>query len=301
MAEQRVSACLTFDFDAMSSWIGSARSQNPSEISRGEFGLVGVERVLSLLARNDIRGTFFVPGHTVCAYPDLIRRIATDGHELGHHGWVHENPADFDRDGERRILELGFTAFDRVLGVRPTGYRSPAWALSSSSVELLLEAGFTYESSCMGDDFHPYYLRSGDQWSLDAPYVFGETTELVELPVTWALDDFPHFELVPGVFNGLSAPSKVLEIWQREFDYLADNCPGGVFNLTMHPQCIGRGHRISMLAQLVEHMRAREALFEPLGLYAERWHAENPVEEWKTRNPLRTGVNAIERLDVSPS
>lgn len=298
MPEQTVSACLTFDFDAMSSWIGSARSQNPSEVSRGEFGVVGVDRLLRLLARAGIHGTFFIPGHTVCAYPDIVRRIADGGHEVGHHGWVHENPADFDRDGERRILNLGFAALDRVLGRRPIGYRSPAWALSPSSAELLLEAGFLYESSCMGSDFFPYYLRRGDSWSTDGPYVFGETTELVEMPVTWGLDDFPHFELVPGVFNGLSAPSKVLEIWQSEFDYLAEQCPGGVFNLTMHPQCIGRGHRMSMLEQFIEHVRSRNARFEQLGAYAERWKTENPLEGWKAQNPERTGVNAIEQLDA---
>lgn len=296
MPDGTVSACLTFDFDATSSWIGSARSQNPSEVSRGEFGVVGVERLLMLLARENIRGTFFIPGHTVCAYPDVVRRIADAGHEVGHHGWVHENPADFDRDGERHILEMGFAAFDRVLGGRPAGYRSPAWALSPSSVELLLEAGFLYESSCMGNDFFPYYLRKGDRWSTDGPYLFGETTELVEMPVTWGLDDFPHFELVPGVFNGLSAPSKVIEIWEGEFDYLAERCPGGVFNLTMHPQCIGRGHRMFMLERFIEHVRSRDARFEPLGAYAERWKAENPLEDWKTHNPERTGINAIEDL-----
>ena len=196
------SACLTFDFDAMSSWITSVGSNNPSMISRGEYAIVGVERVLDLLRRHGVRATFFVPGHTILAYPTLVERIAAEGHELGHHGWAHENPSDLDGAGEERVLELAFAAFERVLGRRPIGYRSPAWDLSPRSVHLLLAAGFTYDSSCMAGDFVPYYLRSGDRWSTQEPYDFGETTRLVELPVSWALDDLPQFEPVPGCSTG---------------------------------------------------------------------------------------------------
>lgn len=112
---RRLSCCLTFDFDAMSAWIGSFRSENPSMISRGEFGAaVGLPRVLDLLKDRAIRATFCVPGHTARAYPDLVARIDDEGHEIVHHGWVHENPADFDRDGEERNLELAFAAAWRL-------------------------------------------------------------------------------------------------------------------------------------------------------------------------------------------
>src|SRR5262249_17233771 len=155
--------------------------------SRGEFGIVGLERILTLLAHHEISATFFVPGHTAYAFPDAVRRIAAEGHELGHHGWVHENPADFDRDGERRIIELGLTVLERVAHVRPRRYRSPLWSLTPNTVELLLEAGFLYDSSCQGHDYYPNYLRLRGRWSIDEPYVFGPTTELVEIPVTWGL------------------------------------------------------------------------------------------------------------------
>jgi peptidoglycan/xylan/chitin deacetylase (PgdA/CDA1 family) len=292
-----VSACLTFDFDAMSNWIGMARTKNPSELSRGEFAIVGVDRILKLLARHQIRSTFFIPGHTVYAFPDLVQRIAAEGHEIGHHGWVHENPADFDRDGERRNLEIGFEALDRVLGLRPCGYRSPVWNFSPNTVELLVEAEFVYETSCQAPDYYPYYLRRNDEWPIDAPYVFGPTTELIEMPVNWGVDDFPHFELVRGVYSNLSAPSKVLEIWQAEFNYMVENCPDGALNLTMHPQAIGRGHRMAMVERLIEHLSAGRARFEPLIDYVRRWKQANPVEQWMAENPLRTGINAIQSLE----
>jgi peptidoglycan/xylan/chitin deacetylase (PgdA/CDA1 family) len=289
-------ACLTFDFDAMSAWVTSVGSNNPSMISRGEYAVVALPRVLDVLARHDVRATFFVPGHTVLAFPALVQRIAAEGHELGHHGWAHENPAQLDRAGEERVLELGLAALDRVVGLRPTGYRSPAWDLSPNSIELLLAAGFTYESSCMAGDFNPYYLRAGDRWSTEDPYVFGATTELVELPVSWTLDDVPQFELAPGIFPGFGDPEKVFGVWQAEFDYLAEHEPDGVFTLTMHPECIGRGHRVARLEQLVEHLAASGATFAALGDVAERWSRANPLEAWKAANPLRTGRDAIQSL-----
>jgi peptidoglycan/xylan/chitin deacetylase (PgdA/CDA1 family) len=295
MTERRLSCCITFDFDGYSSWIGTMKSRNPSMVSRGQFGAIAIPRILDLLDAHGVRSTFAVPGHTAYAFPRLVAMIRDRGHELAHHGWVHENPAAFDEAGERNLLERGLEALERVAGVRPTGYRSPAWDLSERSVELLLEYGFTYDSSCMGDDTNAYYLRSGDAWTVDTPFHFGKTTELVELPVTWSLDDFPPFEFVLGVNEGLKAASAVEEKWRGDFDWAYAHSPGGIFNLTLHPQTIGRGHRMALLDRLLGHMRERDGVvFETLGAYAERWRKENPLEAWKAANPDLTGVHALE-------
>ena len=282
----RLSACLGFDFDAISLWIGSFGSTSPSMLSRGEFGAIAVPRILDLLDRYDAKATWCIPGHSVYAYPDLVKRIADAGHELAHHGWVHENPQKFDLDGERRNLERGFEAFDKVVGVRPQGYRSPAWDFSENTITLLQEAGFNWDSSCMGNDANAYYLRKGDQASPTEPYVFGEPVDLVEVPVTWGLDDFPPFEYIWGSNTGLSSPSAMEEIWRGDFDYAYANSPGGVYPLTMHPQVIGRGHRLLMLERLLDHMAGHDGVvFETISTYVERWRAANPFEEWKAGNP----------------
>ena len=295
MAAPRFCCCITFDFDGFSSWIGTMKSRNPSMISRGQFGAVAIPRILDLLDAHGVRATFAVPGHTAYAFPRLVATIRDRGHELAHHGWVHENPADFDEAGERRVLERGLEALQRVAGVRPTGYRSPAWDFSARTVDLLLEYGFTYDSSCMGDDSNAYYLRSGDAWSVDTAYHFGATTRLVELPVSWSLDDFPPFEFVLGVNEGLKAASTVEENWRGDFDWAYAHCPGGIFNLTLHPQTIGRGHRMALLDRLLGHMREHDGMvFESLGSYAERWRAANPLEAWKAANPDLTGAFALE-------
>lgn len=276
-----LNCALTFDFDAMSVWLGSFKSRNPSTISRGEFGAVAVPRILDLLRRHEIPATFCIPGHTALAYPDLVRRIAGEGHEIAHHGWVHENPADFDEAGERANLERGFEALHKAAGVRPAGYRSPSWDFSERTIKLLVEFGFRYDSSLMGSDFTPYYARVDDRFDQSLPYVFGPNVDLVELPVSWILDDFPHFEHVVGDNTGLAPASGVEQIWRDEFHYALQNVPDGLYSLTMHPQVIGRGYRLMMLERLIETFKSAGGVrFTTLGDYAAAWRSANPLAQW---------------------
>ena len=272
----RLTVCLSFDFDAMSPWV--RRTNNPSAISRGEFGAVAVPRILDLLHEYDARATFFTPGHTALAYPALMERIVGSGHEVAHHGWVHENPEELSRDEEERVLVRGIEVLTDVCGTRPVGWRSPAWAMSPNSVELLLAHGFAYDSSLMGHDSSPYRVRLGDRWGPDEPYTFGSPCALVELPVYWGLDDFPQFEFVPGRWGGGASPSAVFEIWRGDLDYAYERSPGGVVTLTMHPQSIGRGHRMLMLERLLAHLRAKgDVAFARMDDVARAWHSDNPV------------------------
>jgi peptidoglycan/xylan/chitin deacetylase (PgdA/CDA1 family) len=279
---------LTFDFDAMSVWVGSYKSRNPSVVSRGEFCAVSIPRILDLLAKYRIPGTFCVPGHTALAYPELIKRIHGEGHEIAHHGWVHENPANFDEAGERHNMEMGLEALHKAAGVRPKGYRSPSWDFSENTIKILLDYGFSYDSSLMGGDFIPYYARVGDKYDDKSPYVFGPNVDLVELPITWLLDDFPHFEFVDRDCQGLSPASKVEEIWRDEFEYAHRYAPNGLFNLTMHPQVIGRGYRMMMLERLIEHYKSfSDVKFTTLNDYVEGWRKANPLEAWRKSGAIQ--------------
>jgi peptidoglycan-N-acetylglucosamine deacetylase len=162
MSERDVRIALTFDFDAYSTWICTFGATSPSMLSRGEFGPIGVRRLLALLKQHDAKATFFTPGHTALAFPSILCAIRDAGHEIGHHGWVHENPCTLSPNQEREVIDRGLEALAKVAGVRPTGFRSPAWDNSPSTVPLLLEHGFRYESSMMGSDFEPYWCRVGD-------------------------------------------------------------------------------------------------------------------------------------------
>jgi len=278
-----VAVCLSFDFDAICLWLGSLNATSPSAISRGEFGAVATRRLLDMLARWDIKSTWFIPGHTIDTYPDLVRRVADAGHEIGHHNYCHENPISLSLDEERRVLDRGTETIRLITGKAPEGFRSPAWDLSPHSLGLLLERGFLYDSSLMGNDYTPYYCRVGDVAAKDGPYIFGREVEMVELPVTWGLDDFPAFEWLYGVNQGLSAPSQVYERWAGDFDYLCDFVGAGVYCLTMHPQVIGRGHRLLMLNRLVEHMKERAGVrFSTMADVAHEWKRKHPLKDSRT-------------------
>jgi peptidoglycan/xylan/chitin deacetylase (PgdA/CDA1 family) len=277
--ESRAWVCLSFDFDAMSSWIFRGQT-TPTPLSRGEYGArVGLPRVLELLDHFGIKATFFVPGHTADTWPHLVREIAARGHELGNHGYLHEAPASLTPAAEREVILRGNEAVERAAGVRPRGYRSPSWDLSPHTLDILRELGFVYDSSLMGDDFRLYWCRTGDVLHRDRGYEFGPETELVEMPVHWILDDAPYFNYSTTTRTGLTPASQVYEIWQDEFDFMYDRVPGGVFTLTMHPQIIGRGHRILMLERLIRHMRARAGVrFATQIEVAELWRtAHRPV------------------------
>lgn len=296
----KLSVCLTFDFDALSVYLGTMQTKSPASLSRGEFGPFAIPRILKLLDEYSLPATFFVPGHTALAYPDMVRMIRDGGHEIGHHGYVHENPAALDEASERRVFELGIETLTKVAGVSPRGYRSPGADFSDHSIDILLENGMVYDATLCGSDFTPYYIRQGDVATFDEPFQFGEPVDLVEIPFSWGLDDWPHLEFAPGWSTGQKPPSAVEEIWRTEFDWAYANAPGGVYDLCMHPQIIGRGSRLEMLRRLIEHMAShQDVVFESVITYAERWRNANPLEKWRlepsTHVRSRNGGPAVDQ------
>ena len=259
--------CLTFDFDAMSGWIARGMT-SPSPISRGEFGpQVGVPRILGLLSEHGIRTSWYIPGHTLETYPAACERIVAGGHEIGHHGWTHRPPATLTREEEEEELVRANDAIERLTGRRARGYRSPSWDLSPHSVELLLKHGFVYDSSMMADDYTPYRVRKGDVITLEQPAVFGAETPLIEMPVSWTLDDYPHFEFLrtpTSVLPGNMNANAVLQNWLDDFLYLDEHLEWGVITYTFHPFVIGRGHRMLALGRLVREIESRGAVFMTL-------------------------------------
>jgi peptidoglycan/xylan/chitin deacetylase (PgdA/CDA1 family) len=225
---------------------------------------VGAPRILALLERHGIRASWYIPGHTLETYPDACKRVADAGHEIGHHGWTHRPPASLTREEEEDELARANEAIRRLTSRFARGYRSPSWDLSPHSVELLLKHGFVYDSSMMADDYTPYHVRSGDVIALEAPARFGAETPLIEMPISWTLDDYPHFEflrtptwVLPGNMNA----NGVLQNWIDDFRYLERNLEWGVITYTFHPFVIGRGHRMIALEKLIETLKAGDAVF----------------------------------------
>jgi peptidoglycan-N-acetylglucosamine deacetylase len=231
---------VTFDFDAEEVWIGDdpRNAQRPGVLSQGTFGAKrGVDWLLGLLDRQQLHATFFVPGRVAERYPDHVRRIIDAGHELAHHGYTHRSPAAMERDEEVEELQQGLEVL-QGFGVPIDGYRSPSWDFSAHTDGLLEELGFLYSSNFM-DDIEPY-RRSG--------------SSLVEIPVSWVLDDAAHFWFDSDTWEKkISTPSEVHEIWAGEFRGYARL--GGAFVLTCHPQIIGRPARLEMLEDFLDQAK----------------------------------------------
>jgi len=255
--------CLTFDYDNTS--IAAVRGEaTPTAISRGDFGMTGAARLLRLLGSRAIKTTWFIPGHTIESYPASCQAIVEAGHEIAHHGWTHRPPASLGRLDEEAELVRGNAAIEALTGRKARGYRSPSWDLSPHSIELLLKHGFVYDSSLMGHDYLPYQARDGDVVTLQEPVSFGPDTALVEMPISWSLDDYPAFEYTrtpTGILPGLMNAEGVLANWWADFEYMARHYDWGIVTYTMHPHVIGRGHRLEMLEALIERLTAAGAVF----------------------------------------
>lgn len=255
--------CLTFDFDTQSGFIARGMT-TPTALSRGEFGLTGARRILALLAAHHIRSTWFIPAFTIESHPAACAAVVEDGHEVAHHSWAHVPPANQSRDEEEADLVRANAAIERLTGRKARGYRSPSWDLSQHTIELLIAHGFLYDSSLMGADYWPYRARRGDRAELGRPYMPGEATSLIEMPISWSLDDFPHFEFVrtqSTVLPGLQSARAVMQNWLDEFLYMKKSVDWGVLTYTMHPYVIGRGYRMLAFEDLVAKLAAEGAVF----------------------------------------
>lgn len=249
--DHTAAAAFTFDVDAESAvlWGSPQTARRMGVMSHQAYGpLVGVPRLLALLERHGVRSTFFVHGYTAHRYPGVVRDIVAAGHEVAHHGYLHEQPSAMNAAQEVEALDRGLAALEEVAGVRPVGYRAPMWDLSWRTPALLDERGFLYDSTLMDADV-PYELAVTP----------GSTTSVVEIPIQWALDDWEQFCYLPDVSGSglIESPAKAREMWQAEYDALVHERACWV--LTNHPFLIGRPSRAAQLELLVEHVVADPA------------------------------------------
>ena len=255
--------CITYDFDAQSGFI-SRGLLSPTPLSRGEFGAVASTRILELHRTQSIPSTWFIPGFTIETYPRACEAVVLGGHEVAHHSWAHVAPASQSREQEEADMVRANEAIKRLTGRYAVGYRSPAWDLSANTIDLLIKYGFEYDSSMMGADYMPYRARQGDVVQLGQPVTFGPESSLIEMPISWTLDDHPHFEYwrLPETVNpGLQSPQTVMAGWLDEFRYFKKSVEWGVLTYTLHPYVIGRGYRMLAFESFIDNLIKEGAEF----------------------------------------
>ena len=256
------------DVDAVAGWLGSYGGEDsPDDISRGLFaGEVGSLRLLKLFERFGIKTTWFIPGHSIETFPKQMKAVAQAGHEIGIHGYSHENPIAMTPEQEEAVLDKCIDLVTKLQGKRPTGYVAPWWEFSAVSNELLIKKGIKYDHSLMHQDFQPYYVRVGDSWtkidyskrpeSWMKPLVRGRETNLIEIPASWHLDDLPPMMFIKKAPNshGFVSPYAIEEMWRDQFDWVYREYDYAVFAMTIHPDVSGRPHVLMMLERLYHHI-----------------------------------------------
>ena len=239
----RAAVALSFDCDHETFELGAGGTAI-GRLGWGEFGRrVGVGRILSVLEREGVPATFFMPAVCALIDPDEPRRIAAGGHEVAMHGFIHEITAQLDGTTERDLMLRARDVLAGALGEPPVGFRAANWDLSETTLPLVKELGLLYDSSMMADD------------SMYELLLDGVPSGVVEVPVDWVRDDavYLNFTRTPTTRPYLS-PEDVLAIFRRELDgALAE---GGLFQLVMHPFVIGYRSRIFILEALIEHAKA---------------------------------------------
>ncbi|MFT7439364.1 polysaccharide deacetylase family protein [Loktanella salsilacus] len=262
------------DVDAVAGWLGSYGGEDsPDDISRGMFaGEVGSPRLLNLFDKMGLKTTWFIPGHSVETFPEQMKDVANRGHEIGIHGYSHENPIAMTREQEMAVLDKSIELITEISGKRPTGYVAPWWEFSNVTNELLLERGIKYDHSLMHNDFSPYRVRVGDKWTkIDysakpedwmKPLERGEETDLIEIPANWYLDDLPPMMFIKKAPNshGFVNPRDIEEMWRDQFDWVYENMDYAVFPITIHPDVSGRPQVLMMLERLIKHIQSHEGV-----------------------------------------
>lgn len=259
------------DIDSVAGWIGSyGGGDSPSDIQRGVFASeVGNIRLLNLFKKYKLKTTFFIPGHSIESFPDQVKRIVDEGHEVGAHGYLHENPIAMTPTQEEDVLAYTVDLIERVSGKKPRGYVAPWWEMSNSTAALLLKYGFTYDHSQGYRDFQPFYARVGDKWNLIdysktakewmKPMIHGKEIDLVEVGANWYVDDLPPMMFMKKAANshGFVNPRDIEEMWRDQFDWVYDHMDYAVFAFTIHPDVSGRPQVLAMLERLIKYINKK--------------------------------------------
>ena len=282
------------DVDAVSGWLGSYGGQDsPCDISRGVFaGEVGAPRLLKLFEKYGLKTTWMIPGHSAETFPAQMRDVADAGHEIGAHGYSHENPVAMTRQQEEDVLKKQIEVLTELVGRPPRGYVAPWWELSPHTAELLLEHGFLYDHSQHHNDFTPYYTRVKESWTnIDfsqpaetwmKPMDRGEPVDLVQIPGNWYMDDLPPMLFIKASPNshGFVNPRDMEQMWRDQFDWVYREMDYGIWPLLVHPDVSGRPAVLLAIERLINYVSEHEHVeWMTLEEIAEDFRARVPFEQ----------------------
>ena len=247
---KRIAVMMAFDLDAETMWTthGDGSTAHMTNLSRGAYGpKQGVPRILDMLDKHQIKATFFIPGVVAEHYPEVVKEIAHRGHDIGFHGYLHEESTQTTYEQEDATMRRSEKIIQDITGQKIVGHRAPGGVIHEYSLRLFLEHGYIYSSNWRDSD-GPFLHQ-----------IDGKTVPLVELPKDSIFDDTAYdfyTDAAPERY-GLKSPNEMFEIWKEEFDSLATE--GRMINFVLHPQFVGRASRVQMLSNLIGYMKSHGA------------------------------------------
>jgi peptidoglycan/xylan/chitin deacetylase (PgdA/CDA1 family) len=290
----RCAVAITWDVDADSglNYYNRDKADNlvASQSQTRYDPLVAVPRLVKLFRRLEMRQTFFFPGWCIEKYPAAVDMLLNAGHEIALHGYLHERPNEVSADDELYWLQRAIEAFELRVGHRPIGWRAPSFAFSKHSLGYLIGEKFAYDSSLMGDEI-PYRLHH-------------KSGSLLELPVDWTLDDWPHYMhnrdfrfMMP-----ISSPARAMEVFRAEFD--SAWLHGALWISVWHPFVSARLSRLDAIVDLIAYMRNKGGVwFAPLADIAGHVEAVIASGEWNPREehlPIyESPIPEFEKIDLA--
>jgi peptidoglycan/xylan/chitin deacetylase (PgdA/CDA1 family) len=222
-----------------------------------EYGSrAGVFRLLRLFDTYQVRCTAFASAVALAANPEVAAWLAEAGHEVCSHGYRWSPQWTMSREAERESIEQALALFEQVCGARPVGWYS-RYGPSVNTRELLVEAGFLYDSDAYNDDL-PYYVKVGGRDHLVIPYSF-----------VYNDGRYPS-----GHWAG---PADFLDNTRRALDYLwAEGATHPrMMSIGLHARFAGQASRAAGLAEFIEYAQQRGGVWFARRDEIARWWAEH--------------------------
>lgn len=160
-----------------------------------------VDCILAMLDEHDTKATFFTLGWVAERYPNLVRSIVDNGHEVASHGYGHERASDQTPENFFSDINLAKLLLEDITGVKVSGYRAPSFSIGEKNLwafECLERAGYRYSSSV-------YPIRHDHYGMPNAPRHAHQIGQLLEIPPTtlrllsrnWPASGGGYFRLMP--------------------------------------------------------------------------------------------------------
>jgi peptidoglycan/xylan/chitin deacetylase (PgdA/CDA1 family) len=213
------------------------------------------------VGRSQSQDDFLTCGGIAERYPDAVKAIAEQGHEIAGHGYHHEIARDLSRQEEKDVTRRTTDMLMKRTGKRPIGWRT--CTQSVNTVEILMEEGYIWNSNSFADDL-PFVWENGQ-------------SRLVELP----RQPFGDGRLYGHQNRAGDHPDNALTLWKSFFDelYKESSIAPTFTTFQLHPYVSSRPGRTNALKEMIEYMKGHQGVWFATGIEIAEWWLKQGFSE----------------------